>query len=155
MPSQFHPTTVAMPAPFAAATPRSAVSGADEHDARRGVAEDVLGLLRGEVVVDRHRRGTGEQAAEVGQCGLGGVLGIDGDAMVRAEFTGTIRSDQSARAAVQCLVDLGPREFAGAIGGDVDECETGRIFGRSLFREARHQGPIGRPLAGRSKAAWR
>ncbi len=120
--------------------------GADEQDPGLGVLEDVRGFGGSEMEVDRDRRRTREQPAEVRERGLRRVLGEHGDPVIRTEVARPIGGQQEVGATVQRLVDLGP----GHDPVTVDEREPGRVERGLLFRETGHQGPIGRPLAGRS-----
>ena len=80
---------------------------------------------------------------------LGGVLGEHGDAMFGTEFTFPICCQQQVRAAIERIVHVGP----GHLPLTVDEGESGGVECGALLRETWHQGPIGRPLAGRSNPA--
>ena len=78
--------------------------GPDEQDACLGVAEDVGGLVGGEVEVDRHRRCAGQQPAEVSECGFDSVLGEHGDATRRTE----VRGIETIGDTVEHIIDFGP-----------------------------------------------
>ena len=106
---------------------------------------------RGEVEVHGHRRSTGEQATQVGQRRLRCVLGEHRDSVRLAEFAGVAGGEQQVRAPVQRVADLRPRQLAAGI----DEREAGGVECGTFGGEARHQGPIGRWLAGRSNDPWR
>ena len=101
---QRHPMTTGTPACSAAARPVATVSGPTNSAAYARVREDVGQLLGVEVEVPRHRRDAGQQSPQVGEHGLGAVVGEHGVAALRAEVHGV----RPVGHPVQRLVDLGP-----------------------------------------------
>jgi hypothetical protein len=78
----------------------------DEHHAGAGVLEDEGDLVGVEVEVGRHGGRAGQQAAEVGEHGLGAVLGEHGGPPVGSQ----VERAEAVGHPVELLADLTPAE---------------------------------------------
>ena len=105
-PSSRQPMTTGTPDPPGGVEPGRRRPRTDEQHPGAGVLEDVRHLVGVEVEVDRHRRGAGEQPAEVGEHRLDAVLGEHGDPAVGAE----VEVAEAVDDPVEDVVDLGPAE---------------------------------------------